>query len=261
MSLTHGTGPFGVRPAGRFNFDAPREGVFYVEELERWVRGRLGGEAVVDSRHPRLLHEHGTLPVFVFVEDDVRPGLLDPTGGTDTDEVKGERDLLAVAGSDGAAWRWLDGELAGLVGFDWHAMDEWLDEDEPLLGHARDPYSRIDVRQTSRHVRVSLEGKLLADTRRAKVLYEAGLPPRWYIPEEDVRMELLEPNDGVQTTCAYKGHASYWNVGDVENVVWTYRDPEQDAMPVKDMLCFWNERVDIELDGEPQERPYSPFSA
>ena len=255
-----GSGPFGPWPAGRFNFDAPRAGVFYVEGLERWVRGRLDGETAVDSKRPRLLHEHGRLPLFLFSEDDVRSGLLEPTGETDRDEVKGERELLTVAGSDGGAWRWREGELSGLIGFDWHAMDEWLDEDEPLLGHARDPYSRIDVRDTSRHVRVLLDGEVLADTRRSKVLFESGLPPRWYIPEEDVRMELLEPTDA-RTTCAYKGHASYWSVGDAENVVWTYRDPEQDAQPVKDMLCFWNERVDIELDGQPEERPHSPFSA
>jgi uncharacterized protein (DUF427 family) len=217
VSLTYGTGPLGQHPAGRFNVDLPREGVLYVEELPRRVRVRFAGETVADSKRPRLVHEHARLPVFHFTDEDVRGELLRSIGRSESDEVKGERELLSVVvgerSADGAAWRYRDGVLAGLVGFDWDAMDEWLEEDEPLVGHARDPYSRIDVRQTSRHVRVLLGGEVLAETRRGKVLYEAGLPPRWYFPEEDVRMDLLEPSDH-QTTCAYKGHASYWSVGD-----------------------------------------------
>jgi uncharacterized protein (DUF427 family) len=263
VSLTYGTGPLGQHPAGRFNVDVPREGVLYVEELPRWVRVRFAGETVADARRPRLVHEHARLPFFAFAEEDVRAELLQPTGRTESDEVKGERELISVAvgdrTADAAAARYRDGVLAGLVSFDWDAMDEWLEEDEQLVGHARDPYSRIDVRPTSRHVRVSLDGEVLAETRRAKVLFEAGLPPRWYFPQEDVRMELLQVSDG-RTTCAYKGHASYWSVGDEDDVVWTYREPLHDALPVKDMLAFFNERVDIEVDGEPEERPRTQWS-
>jgi uncharacterized protein (DUF427 family) len=115
------------------------------------------------------------------------------------------------------------------------------------------------VRQTSRHVRVSLNGEVVADTRRAKVLFEAGLPPRWYIPREDVRMELLEDSDK-QTTCAYKGFASYWSVGDEDDIAWTYLDPLQDALPVKGMVAFFNERVELEVDGEQQEQPQTQWS-
>ena len=226
MSLTFGTGPFGTSPAGRFNSEVPRDGVVYVERLERWIRARRGDETVVDSTRPRLVHEHGKLPVFWFPEDDVRLDLAPAEAIHRSDEEL----------------------LSGLVSLDWHTMDEWLDEDEPILGHARDPYSRIDVRSSSRRVRVSLEGQELADTTRAKVLYEAGLRPRWYIPEEDVRMELLEPSD-TRTTCAYKGHASYWSLGGEKDVVWTYREPLHDALPVKDMLCFYDERVRLEVEG------------
>jgi uncharacterized protein (DUF427 family) len=263
VSLTYGTGPFGQRPAGRFNVDLPREGVLYVEELPRWVRVRFAGETVADSKRPRLVHEHARLPFFAFPEDGVRAESLQPTGRTEGDQVKGQHELLSVVVgdrvADAAAWRYRDGVLAGLVAFDWNAMDEWLEEEEPLHGHAQDPYSRIDVRRTSRHVRVLLDGEVLAETRRAKVLYEAGLPPRWYFPQEDVQMDLLEPSDR-QTTCAYKGHASYWSVGDEDDLVWTYRDPLHDAVPVKDMLAFFNERVDIEVDGEPAGRPRTQWS-
>jgi uncharacterized protein (DUF427 family) len=263
VSLTYGSGPFGQRPAGRFNREIPREGVLYVEELPRWVRARFAGETVVDSKRPRLVHEHARLPVFHFLEEDVRMDLLRPSGGTEKDEVKGERELLSLEAdgkvAENAGWRYPEGPLAGLLAFRWDAMDEWLEEDETLHGHARDPYSRIDVRDTSRHVRVSLDGEVLAETSRGKVLYEAGLPPRWYLPEEDVRMDLLEPSD-TQTTCAYKGHASYWSVGDEDDLVWTYRDPLHDALPVKNMLAFFNERVDLEVDGEKQERPRTQWS-
>ena len=232
MSLTFGTGPFGTSPAGRFNVEVPREGVFYLERSPHWIRARRGGETVVDSTEPRLLHEHGKLPVFWFPEEDVRLDLV----------------------PDDAIERRNEELFSGLVSIRWDAMDEWLDEDEPLLGHARDPYSRIDVRETSRRVRVTIGGELVADTTRARVLYEAGLRPRWYIPEGDVRMELLEPSE-TRTTCAYKGHASYWSVGDQEDVVWTYREPLHDALPVKDMLCFYDERVELEV--EPQAGPSS----
>src|SRR2546423_1125409 len=263
MSLTYGSGPFGQHPAGRFNRELPAEGLLYLEQSPKWIRARLAGQTVVDSREPRILHEHARLPVFYFPRDDVH-GELRPSGRTESDPVKGKQRLLTLeAGgqtAEDAAWTF-DGEplLNGLVGFRWSAMDEWLEEDEPLLGHARGPYSRIDVRETSRHVRVAVQGQLVAETRRAKVLFEAGLPPRWYFPREDVRMELLEDSD-TQTTCAYKGFASYWSVGDEDDVAWTYLDPLQDALPVKGMVAFFNERVELELDGEAQERPRTQWS-
>ncbi|MFN2616969.1 MAG: DUF427 domain-containing protein [Thermoleophilaceae bacterium] len=268
MSLTFGNGPFGQRPGGRFNREIPVRGLLYLEESPKWIRARFAGETVVDSRRPRILHEHARLPVFYFLQEHVRSDLLRPNGRTDDDPVKGEKRLLSLRSGDqvaeDAAWSF-HGEplLDGLFGFRWDAMDEWLEEDEPLVGHARDPYSRIDVRETSRHVRVSVEGELVAETRRAKALFEAGLPPRWYFPAEDVRQELLEPSDK-RTTCAYKGFASYWHLrlGDrrEDDVVWTYRDPLHDALPVKDMLAFFNERVKLEVDGEAQERPRTQWS-
>ena len=233
MSLTYGTGPFGDTPAGRFNLDIPREQIRYVEDLPRWIRARLGGETVVDSRRPRFVHEHTRLPRYLFPAEDVR-----------LDLIPGD-----------AVTRHPD----GLVEVDFKAMDEWLEEDEPLIGHPRDPYHRIDVRRTSRHVRVSVDGQVVADTRRARALFEAGHPTRWYIPAEDVRSDLLEESEKT-SVCAYKGVASYWSVGPERDVVWTYREPLGDAMVVRDYLCFFNERVDIEIDGEPEARPHTQWS-
>ena len=122
-----------------------------------------------------------------------------------------------------------------MIAFAWEALDRWYEEDEELIVHLRDPYHRIDVMPTSRHLRISLDGEVLAETRRAKVLYETGLPPRWYIPREDVSEELLAPSDH-RTGCAYKGFASYRSVrvGDLEeeSLAWTYREPRHEVAPI-----------------------------
>jgi uncharacterized protein (DUF427 family) len=268
MALTVGSGPFGKRAAGRFNFRHPDHGVLYLEESPRWIRARLGGETVVDSRHPRLLHESNHLPVFYFPEEDLRTDLLRPSDKTTHCPWKGEASYWSVAVGErvveDAVWSYREpiesaAALAGLLAFEFGALDEWLDEDEPLLGHARDPYHRIDVRDTSRHVRVTVHGEVVAESRRTRALFESGLPTRWYFAPEDVHRNRLEASD-TRTTCAYKGHASYWSVGSEDDLVWTYEEPLQDAVPVKGYLAFFNERVDLEVDGEPQERPVTQWS-
>jgi uncharacterized protein (DUF427 family) len=129
--------------------------------------------------------------------------------------------------------------------------------------HPRDPYHRIDVIRTDRHIRVSLSGELLAETSRALALFESNLPTRWYVPREDVLAEL-EPSDTV-THCPYKGAAGYHSVrladGETgKDLIWFYEDPLPEATRVGGLLCFFNEKVDIELDGELQQRPASPWT-
>lgn len=273
MSLMTGTGPFGENAGGRFNFEIPRKrGVIYFEDSPRRIRARFGGETIVDSRHPKLLHEQAHLPVYYFPQDEVRMDLLEPTDHSSRCPFKGEASYWSVrAGgrvAENAAWSYPDPiedapPLAGYVAFYWNQMDEWLEEDEPAIVHARDPYHRVDVLDTSRHVRVSIDGEVLADTTRAKVIFETGLPPRWYIPLEDVRSELLVDSDR-RTGCAYKGFASYKSVraggAEEEDLVWLYEDPRRDVAPIKGYLAFFNERVDIEVDGELQERPVTQWS-
>ena len=189
---------------------------------------------MADSRRTKLLYEPPkVLPVHVFPEEDVRLDLL----------------------PEEAITRHVD----GLLEIAWNAADEWLEEDEELLGHARDPFHRIDALRTSRHVRVSLNGEPLADTRNAVALFETRLPTRWYIPRDDVIAELTR-NDEHATTCAYKGHATHWDAGGERAVAWSYELPLNDAMPVRSMIAFYNERVDIEVDGEPQVRPQTQWS-
>jgi uncharacterized protein (DUF427 family) len=273
MTLTVGTGPLGHAPAGAFNRDLPElKGLIYFEDFPRRVRAELGGETVVDSRHAKLLHEHGLLPVLYFPEDEVRTDLFEPSGKRTHCPWKGDASYWSVRRGDrvakDAVWGYPEPlpdapPLKGYVAFYWHAMDRWLEEDEEMLGHVRDPYHRVDVLDSSRHVKVSLDGVALAETHRPKALFETGLPVRWYIPPQDVRLDLLEHSDKL-TTCAYKGQAAHLSArvdGELEkNLVWTYAEPRRDAERIRGHLCFYNEFVDIEVDGEAQERPQSPFS-
>lgn len=274
MALTVGTGPFGQRPAGAFNFEVPRRrGVIYFEDSPRRIRGVFNGETVVDARHAKLLHEQGHLPIYYFPEDEVALDLLEASSHATTCPYKGEASYWSVRVGDrvaeDAVWSYPDPledapALAGHYAIYWHKLDRWFEEDEPAIVHARDPYHRVDVLESSRHVTVSLGDEVLADSRRALVLFETSLPPRWYFPLEDVREQLLFESD-TRTGCAYKGFASYWSVrvpgGDDErDLVWTYREPRREVEPIRDRLAFFNERVDIEVDGEPQERPETQWS-
>jgi uncharacterized protein (DUF427 family) len=274
MSLTAASGPFGKRPQGEFNFERPRtKGVIYWEPSPRRVRGELGGEVVVDSRAVMLLHETGHLPVWYFPRDDVRAELLEPSEKRTRCPWKGEASYWSIRVGDrvapDAVWSYPEPlpdapPLAAYMAFHWDSVDRWREEDEEVHVHVRDPYHRVDVVPTSRHVRVSLDGELLADSRRALALFETSLPTRWYLPPEDVRTELLEPCPDLRTGCAYKGFAEYRSVrvGDrVEHgLAWMYREPSREAAPIAGRLCFFDERVDLEVDGEPQERPRTQWS-
>ncbi len=188
---------------------------------------------MADSRRTKLLYLEGeVIPRHVFPEGDVRLDLL-PAG--------------AITRHD------------ALIEIDFATPDEWLEEDEELVGHARDPFKRIDARRTSRHIRVSIGGQLVAETRRAVALFETGLPTRWYIPRDDISAELRR-NDRHRTTCAYKGHATHWDAAGEEAIAWSYELPLNDAVPVRSMIAFYNERVDIEVDGELEERPDTQWS-
>jgi uncharacterized protein (DUF427 family) len=264
MSLTMGTGPFGHAPAGAFNFEVPEKGAIFLDVIPRRVRGFKDGEVVVDSRRVHMLHESRILPVWYFPLEDVRMELLHETGHSTHCPYKGDTRYFALGDVQEAAWNYpepIEGmeALRDLIAFNFHALDEWLEEDEPVVGHPRDPFHRIDVNRSSRLVKVTLDGRTLAESQRPVVLFETGLPPRWYLPREDVNMDLLEPSS-TRTTCAYKGHAETFSSGGHDDVAWTYVEPDRQVEPIRDRIAFYNEIVDIELDGEPQERAVSPFS-
>ncbi len=269
MSLMLGTNPFGHAPAGVFNAELPREGLLYFESSPRRMRGLFAGETIVDSHRVKLMHEYGHLPRCYFPHTDVRMDLLERSEHTTHSPQKGDAVYwnLRAGGRtvENAAWSYPDPPpgapaLRDYIAFYWKSMDGWLEEDEPAIGHVRDPYHRVDVLKTSRHVRMSIAGTLLAESRRTRVLFESGLPPRWYFPLEDVSAELIATD--LRTTCAYKGHASFFSVragGELhENVAWTYKEPRHDVATVAGYVAFFNEHVETEVDGEIQERLVSP---
>ncbi|MGI8575730.1 MAG: DUF427 domain-containing protein [Egibacteraceae bacterium] len=272
MALTVGTGPFGRQSSGEFNFT--REGpahVLYWEDSPKRVRVRLGSETVADSRHVKLLHETGLMPVYYFPRADVREELLEATDHTTHCPFKGDASYWTVrtgdAVAENAVWGYPDPlehapPLQDHVAFSWQAMDAWLEEDEEVGVHARDPYHRIDVLSSSRHVVVKLDGEVLADSTRPLILLETGLPPRYYLPREDIRVEL-EPSE-THSGCPYKGTASYFHVAAdgqrYDDLAWTYPDPLPESLRIRDLICFYDEKVDTELDDEAQPRPETKFA-
>jgi uncharacterized protein (DUF427 family) len=272
MGWMTGNGPLGRKPAGSFNFEPPEPGqALYIEPCPKRVRVEVGGEQIADSRSVIFVHESGLQPVYYFPPQDVRADVLEPHDRHTHCPKKGDASYYTIRVGDHAveagAWYYpepLPGaeRLAGLIAFYWDRMDAWFEEREQVYVHPRDPYHRIDVRRTDRRIRVSLGGELLAETARAVALFESNLPTRWYIPREDV-CGSLEPSD-TATACPYKGTAGYHSVNvageTVKDLIWFYEEPLAEVAPIAGLLCFFNEQVDIELDGELQERPESPWS-
>ena len=270
MGLMYGTGPLGREPAGEFNFTAPPPGrALYLEPTPKRIRVVVGGETIADSRRAMLLHESGHQPIYYFPPEDVRSDVLSDSDRHTHCPKKGEASYYTIGVGDrvveAGAWYYPDPIpdapplLRGLLAFYWGRMDHWFEEDVEVFVHPRDPYHRVDVLQTDRRVRVLLDGELLAESERAVALFESNLPPRWYMSREDV-IAPLEPTDTI-TRCPYKGTAGYYSVGvpGGEDLIWYYADPLPEVGRIKGLLCFFNERVDIELDGELQERPESPW--
>jgi uncharacterized protein (DUF427 family) len=262
-------------------------GELRVHPVDKWVRAYVGQHAVVSSIRPRLVWEpRRIVPSYAVPRVDVDatlvpdtspaaqeqpvrigsggPPLLDPSTPFSAHSCPGDRLTLRSDGTElvGAAFAPRDDSLAGYVVLDWSAFDAWREEDEVVMGHPRDPFHRIDCLRTSRHVVIAAGAQVLADTRSATVLVESMLPPRYYLPREDVRMDALEPSRH-RSVCAYKGEASYWSsTGEhaVPDVAWTYERPLQDAVPVRDLVCFFTERVDLVVDGVEVARPVTPWS-
>ena len=243
-----------------------------VEPSPRRVRGVFSKERVVDSARALLLFESGHLPVYYFPVEDVRSDLLEPSERRTTCPRKGEASYLSLRVGErqvpDAAWRYeqpVEGcpDISRHMAFYWHAMDSWWEEDEEVFVHPRDPYKRVDVLRSSRHVRVDVGGETVADSRRPLLLLETGLPTRYYLPRADVRLELLEPS-ATRTSCPYKGTASWFSVtagGSVhEDLAWSYPTPIPECPKIEQAICFFNEHVDLYVDGELQERPRTHWS-
>ena len=259
------------------------------EPTAKRVRASLDGAAVVDTLHAYLVWEPRRItPIFAVPEQELladlaapalsaasvkehafalrqgaAPTSLDPSTSFGKHTTPGaELDVLTTAATaPRAAFRPEDPDLAGYVILDFAEFD-WLEDDEEIIGHPRDPFHRVDIRASSVAVEVAFDGVTLASTNGAQLLYETLLPVRYYIPPEDVRLDLLEESPKL-TVCPYKGQASYWSYPDSDqgsNLAWSYDRRYRDAAQIHGLISFYNERVDLTVDGVLQPRPVTPWS-
>jgi uncharacterized protein (DUF427 family) len=243
----------------------------HVAPVPRRIRAFAGGEQVLDTTRALYVWEWPNYPQYYIPLADVRADLLDPEGHTQqtargTVEVHSLR--AGTVHRSRAAKVLAESPIAGLSGtvrFDWGAMDAWYEEDEQVFVHPRSPYTRVDALRSNRPVRVELDGAVLADAGSSVMVFETGLPTRYYVSRTDVDFGHLVPTETV-TECPYKGVTSgYWSVlvgGTVHaDLAWTYDFPTLQLQPIAGMIAFYNEKVDIILDGQRLERPKTHFSS
>jgi uncharacterized protein (DUF427 family) len=244
--------------------------VGHVEPVPRRIRAMLGGEVVLDTTDARYVWEWPNYPQYYIPLADVHPSVL-------VDEQHDQKLRLGTAhrhglrvgdiSRPGSARVYTDDAAAGLarmVRFDWDALDAWFEEDEEIFVHPRSPYTRVDALRSTRPVRVELDGVVLAESSSPVMVFETGLPTRYYLNRTEVNAEHLLPAATV-TACPYKGKTSgYWSVRVGETVhadlAWAYDFPTRQLLPIAGLIAFYNEKVDIWLDGEPLERPVTHFS-
>jgi uncharacterized protein (DUF427 family) len=245
----------------------------HVSESPRHVRVFFGGETIADSKHVKLVRESDVLPAYYFPPEDVRRDLFTPSEFKSQCPLKGDAVYWSICTGgksvENAVWSYPSPlEAARAIkdhfAFDWPKMDRWMEENEVLHKHARDPFKRVDALPSARHVRVVIDGLTVADTRRPHLVFETNHPVRYYIPQEDVRMDLLVPS-ATKSRCPYKGEASYWSVklGDESftDLVWGYMDPIPEIPKIKGLVCFWHERgCEIYVDGELVPQPKTKWA-
>ncbi|HEY7047909.1 MAG TPA: DUF427 domain-containing protein [Jatrophihabitantaceae bacterium] len=259
MGLSWQQGPLGAAPVGHFLTPEPLPPrLLFAEPLRRRMRVQYAGQWIADSEDVLLLHEPGHYPVAYFPIADVRRDVLVAENRTTQHRELGDTAWFTVTVGDQhaarAAWQYtgLPSHVAVLgdrVAFAWRAMDAFYEEDERIVGHAADPYHRIDMRQTSRHLVVRDGERVIAESRNPVVLYESGFAPRWYVPRADVDETALTPIDG-QTFCPYKGLASYYDIGEHGGAAWSYREAWPEVGRVSDLVSFEPDKIDVYLDGK-----------
>jgi uncharacterized protein (DUF427 family) len=242
------------------------------EPTEKRVRATLGDHIVADTTHAVLLWEpRRVLPSYAVPSEDLRCDVTLACSSTKVDDDPAENPILhggfpftvrSTEGEalsvrvgdetlEGAAFRPSDSDLAGLVVLDFHAF-AWREEDEPIVAHPRDPFHRVDIRRSSRQVRIELDGELLAESSRPHLVFETSLPVRFYLPPDDLRLPVRPAEK--RTRCAYKGEAFYVSLelegGVRSDLAWSYDNPLPDAAPLKGLVAFFDEKVDVTLDGE-----------
>jgi uncharacterized protein (DUF427 family) len=264
MTLTRANGPLATNAPTTTNYEmtGPAHKLL-LTDFPRRVRATFGGEVVLDTSAGRLLHESNLLPVLYVPETDMDERLLEPTDHSTHCPFKGNASYWTVRSGDrvaeNAVWAYVEpldeaDWLRGLRAVYFDRMDAWFDEDERIEGHLRDPYHRVDVRRSSRHVIVRCGDTVVAESRRPMLLSETGRPNRFYLPADDVRTDLLVSST-TTSVCPYKGEASYWSIDDgtrtIADVAWGYHQPLTDASRVAGHRCFAStDDISVEVDGE-----------
>jgi uncharacterized protein (DUF427 family) len=240
----------------------------HIEYTPRRVRAYFGGALIADSERALLVYESKRPPAYWFPLADVRMEHLRENGRLSNGTLRWDLAVNGrVAECAARAYASRDSDRSALEGhltFYWDQIESWFEEDEEVFVHPRDPYTRVDTVHSSRHVKVEIDGMVVAETRRPVLLFETGLPTRYYIPKQDVRMDLLEPTSS-STRCPYKGVARYWSVrtGErlVEDIVWSYPAPIPECPKIENLLSFFNELVALTVDGVLQPSPMTRYSA
>ena len=241
-----------------------------LEPTPKRVRAFAGGKLVVDSTRAVMMLETGHLPVYYFPKQDVSMDLLVPAPSPRPAGRKGPATVWSVQTGSGivgdAFFSYEEAPagcpvLSGLIGMYWARMDIIFEEEEEVFGHARDPYHRVEVLRSSRHVRVASGGTTLAESTRTLMLLETHLPTRFYIPKLDVRFNELKATD-TTSMCPYKGHATqYWATRDGNSdIAWCYPAAKLDVSPISNHVAFYSEHVDLYVDGVLQREEQTPFS-
>jgi uncharacterized protein (DUF427 family) len=233
-----------------------------VEQGTKRLRAYLGGELVADTIRPLLVWEKPYYPTYYFPAADVRTELLSADGGTVHSPSRGDGHTFTVrAGgreAPSAALRYEQSpfeELRDAIRLEWDALDAWFEEDEQVYTHPRDPYTRIDILPSSRHVRIEVDGITIADTTKPTLLFETGLPTRYYLPKTHVRVDLLTPTE-TESHCPYKGQAEYWSlqIGDRihQDLAWSYPTPLPESQKIAGLISFYSDEVDLFVGGVEQ---------
>jgi uncharacterized protein (DUF427 family) len=263
MGLSWQQGPLGRDPNGTFLSATPMpDRMLYLEPLRRRMSVQLGGSIIVRSDDATIVFEPARYPVAYFPIRDIDQTVLAPADHESTHPDLGKTKWFNIVDGDGrttrrGAWEHVEPPaqadvLRHKVAFAWHVMDAVYEEDERILGHAADPYHRIDIRRTSRHLVVRQADRVIADTHAPLVLYESGFAPRWYVPRTDIAAEALHAVEG-QTFCPYKGLASYYDIGEARNAAWSYRAPFDEVARITDLVSFYPKKVTVTIDGETLE--------
>jgi uncharacterized protein (DUF427 family) len=244
--------------------------VDHIEPVPRRLRAVLANRTVLDTTEARYVWEWVNYPQYYIPLADVDADVLVDEGHAErlrwgTARVHG----LRVEGQHrpGAARVYGEDAIAGLAGtvrFEWSALDEWLEEDERVFVHPRNPYTRVDALRSTQRVRIELDGVVLAESVSPVMVFETGLPTRYYLNRTEVDFDHLVPSSTV-TACPYKGTTSaHWSVevgGRTHaDLAWSYDFPTRALLPIAGLVAFYNEEVEVSIDGRRLGRPVTRFS-